>query len=102
MTLPKPEPRNPFYILLIVVSFGFVLTALAYAVVPILEQKARDAGNPPPESALRDSLRSDGWLWLIYEGAAIIVLGLLSMALDRWRRWRAELAKSTESAKANA
>lgn len=92
MTQPKPEPRNPFYILLIVVSFAFVLTALAYAVVPVLEQKAREAGNPPAVSPIRESLRSDGWLWLLVQGGAIIALGLLSMGLDRWRRLR----RSTE------
>jgi len=88
MTQAKSEPRNPFYVLLIVVSFGFVLTALAYALVPTLEQKAIEAGSRPPPSPLRDSLRSDGWLWLLYEGAAIVVLSLLSMGLDRWRRHR--------------
>jgi hypothetical protein len=88
MTQQKPEPRNPFYILLIVVSFAFVLTALAYAIVPTLEQKATDAGNSPPASALRNSLRADGWLWLISEGVAIIALSVLSMGLDRWRRSR--------------
>ena len=88
MTAARPEPRNPFYILLIAVSFAFVLTALAYAVVPVLEQKAADAGRPPPPSPLRTGLREDGWLWLVYEGAAIVVLAGLSMGLDRWRRWR--------------
>ena len=88
MTAPRPERRNPFYILLIVVGFTFVLTALAYAVVPVLEQKAREAGNPPPHSPLRDTLREDGWLWLLYQGAAIGLLAVLSMGLDRWRRWR--------------
>ncbi len=86
MTEVKPEPRNPFYILLILVSLGFVMTALAYAVVPILEQKATEALSPPPLSPFRDSLRSDGWLWLIYEGAAILILGLLSMGYDRLLR----------------
>jgi|GEM_PF-3224970 uncharacterized membrane protein len=85
---PKAEPRNPFYVLLVVVSLLFVVTALAYALVPALEQKAADAGSPPPPSPIRDSLRSDGWLWLLCEGAAIVVLALLSMGLDRWRRWR--------------
>jgi hypothetical protein len=88
MTPPKSEPRNPFYILLIAVGFMFVLTALAYAVVPVLEEKAREAGNPPPISPFRDALRADGWLWLLYEGAAIIVLAALSMGLDRWLRGR--------------
>jgi hypothetical protein len=88
MTQPRSEPRNPFYILLIVVSFAFVLTALAYALVPVLEQKAIEAGSPPPPSPWRDSLRSDGWLWLLYEGAAVIGLAILSVGLDRWRQAR--------------
>jgi hypothetical protein len=88
MAAAKTEPRNPFYILLIIVCLAFVLTALAFAVVPVLEQKATEAGQTPPASPLRDSLREDGWLWLIYQGIAILVLALLSMGLDRWRRWR--------------
>src|ERR1700746_2343497 len=99
MTAPKAEPRNPFYILLILVSLAFVLTALAYAVVPVLEQKAAEAGEKPPPSPLRDSLRQDGWLWLLYQGAAIIVLAILSMALDRWRRWRTPPEPPTPEAK---
>jgi hypothetical protein len=88
MTPTKSERWNPFYILLIAVSFAFVLTALAYAFVPVLEQKAREAGQSPPQSPLRDSLRRDGWLWLLCEGGAIVVLSLLSMGLDRLRRWK--------------
>jgi len=98
------EPRNPFYILLIVVGFAFVVTALAYAVVPILEQKAREAGNPPPPSPLRDSLRSDGWIWLLVQAALIAVLSLASMGYDRWqrtlkeRREQAKIATSDSAA----
>lgn len=84
------EPRNPFYLLLLLISLAFVLTALAYAVVPVLEQKAREAGEEPPPSPFRDSLREDGWKWLLVEVAAMIVVGLLSMGLDRWRRYRQE------------
>ena len=81
----KPEPHNPFYLLLLVAGLLFVVTALAYAVVPVLEQKAIDAGEPPPPSALRDALRADGWKWLVAEVAAIVVLAFASMALDRLR-----------------
>lgn len=89
--MPQPaEPRNPFYILLLLISLAFVLTALAYAVVPVLEQKAREAGEEPPPSPFRDSLRESGWKWLLYEVAAMVVAGLLSMGLDRWRRYRQE------------
>jgi hypothetical protein len=87
------EPRNPFYFLLLVASLIFVLTALAYAVVPVLEEKAMIAGTIPPPSPIRDSLRNDGWLWLLYEVAAMIVFGLASMGLDRWRRLQTERAQ---------
>src|SRR5258708_6738186 len=88
MSTPPSEPRNPFYLLLLLVSLLFVMTALAYAVVPVLEQKAVAAGQEPPPSPFRDALREDGWLWLLYEVAAIFVLSALSMGLDRWRSLR--------------
>ena len=90
------EPRNPFYILLLLLSLAFVLTALAYAVVPVLEQKAREAGEEPPPSPFRESLREDGWKWLLYEVGAMVIAGLLSMGLDRWRRYQEERGKNQE------
>jgi hypothetical protein len=89
------EPRNPLYFLLLIASLLFVVTALAYAVVPELEKKAAEAGSAPPPSAWRDSLRQDGWQWLLWEVAAMIVLGLLSMGVDRLRRLQRERAGAT-------
>jgi hypothetical protein len=91
------EPRNPFYFLLLLAGLVFTATALALAVVPVLEEKARDAGRPPPPSALRDGLRQDGWKWLLYEVAAVAVLALLSMGLDRLRSLQKERAAGTIS-----
>ena len=79
------EKRNPLYLLLLLASLLFVLTALAYALIPTLEEKAAEAGSPPPPSALRDALRRDGWKWLLYEVAAVIILGLASMWEDSRR-----------------
>jgi len=87
---PSPEPRNCFYLLLNAASVLFVVTALAYAVVPVLEEKAAEAGQPAPPSPFRAALREDGWIWLLYEAATILVLALASMGLDRYRRWRNE------------
>jgi hypothetical protein len=84
------EPRNPFYLLLLIVGMVFILTVLAYALVPVLEQKARDAGTEPPPSPFRDSLRNDGWKWVLAEVAVLVVVGLASMGLDRYRRWQRE------------
>ena len=84
------EPRNPFYLLLLIAGVIFVMTVLAYAIVPVLEEKARDAGTIPPPSPFRDALRNDGWKWVLGEVAALIVLGLASMGLDRYRRWQRE------------
>jgi hypothetical protein len=79
------EPRNPLYLLLLLASLLFVVNALAYAIVPVLEQKARDAGQPPPPSVFRDALRKDGGRWLLYEVGAVVVLSVASMVVDRLR-----------------
>lgn len=79
------EPRNPLYFLLLLVGVVFVATALAYAVIPVLEQKSAEAGNPSPPSEFRDALRRDGWRWLLYEVGALIVVAIASMMLDRHR-----------------
>ena len=94
-----PEPRNWFYLLLNLSSVLFVVTALAYAIVPVLEEKAAEAGQPPPPSPLRASLREDGWRWLLFEAALVVIFALASMSLDRYRRWRKERASQppTES-----
>jgi len=97
MNQPPPEPRNPFYLLLLLASFLFVVTALAYAVVPTLEEKAKEAGQFPPPSPLRDALREDGWKWLLVEVAVMVVLGLASMGLDRLRRLKKEREEATIS-----
>jgi hypothetical protein len=91
----KSEPHNPFYLLLLLASLAFVLTALAYTIIPVLEQKAIDAGEPPPPSPFRDSLRENGWLWLLIELGAMMVLGAASMVLDRLRSLKKERAGGT-------
>ncbi|MBI3410567.1 MAG: hypothetical protein HY040_19700 [Planctomycetes bacterium] len=91
----QPEPRNPLYLLLLLVGIVFAVTVLAVAVVPVLEQKAMDAGEVPPPSPFRDALRQNGWQWVLYEVAALVVLGLASMGLDRWRRLKNERASAT-------
>ena len=91
----KPEPRNPLYLLLLLVGLAFVLTALALALVPVLEQKAVEAGNPPPPSAWRDALRSQGWVWLLWLLVAMLLLGVASMVLDRLRSLQKERSAAT-------
>src|SRR4051794_18614255 len=89
------EPRNPLYFLLLLVGVVFVITALAYAVIPVLEEKAIEAGQPPPPSAWRDTLRRDGWRWLLYEVGVLIVVGIASMMLDRYRSLRSQKSPET-------
>ena len=89
------EPRNPLYLLLLLASLLFVVTALGYAVVPVLEQKATDAGQPPPPSPFREALRQDGWRWLLYEVGAVVVLSVASMTVDRLRTLQKQRAEVT-------
>jgi len=93
MTLPR-EPRNPLYFLLLVAGVVFVVTALAYAVVPVIEQKALEAGQPPPPSPLRDALRAHGGIWLLAETAVVAVLAVASMVWDRLRSLQKERAQA--------
>ncbi|MFO0965210.1 MAG: hypothetical protein U0793_06450 [Gemmataceae bacterium] len=95
MATPEKEPRNPFYLLLLLTGLVFILTALAYAVVPVLEEKARDEGLPPNPAPWRDALKHDGWKWLLVEVGLLVLFGLLSMGLDRYRRWKREQAERT-------
>jgi len=95
----KLVPRNPFYLLLLLVSLVFVVTVLAYLFIPMIEDKARAAGEAPPPSAFRSALRHDGWRWLLYELAAMVVFGLASMGLDRWRSLQNQSDSATISSK---
>lgn len=90
--MQSSEPRNPFYLLLLLASLLFVATALAYALIPVLEEKAVEAGQVPQPSAFRDALRTDGWKWLLYELGAMILFAVLSMGLDRLRSLKKERA----------
>jgi hypothetical protein len=97
----RAEPRNPFYFLLLIASLLFVLTCLAYGVMPILEEKAAEAGQAVPPSPLREALNADGWKWLLYELAAMAVFAILSMGLDRLRTLREERLAGTMPASEN-
>jgi|SRR5947209_9864180 len=79
------EPRNPLYLLLLLCGLLFSVTAVAYAVVPVLEQKAAAAGRPAPPSELRAALRAHGGTWLLWELGALAVFGVASMWLDHRR-----------------
>jgi hypothetical protein len=95
-SMQSSEPRNPFYLLLLIASLLFVATALAYALIPALEEKAAEAGQVPPPSAFRESLHSNGWQWLLYELGAMIIFAVLSMGLDRLRTLKKERAQGNE------
>jgi hypothetical protein len=86
------EPRNPLYLPFLAVCVLFVMTLLAYALIPTLE-----AGMARLDSPFRDALRADGWKWLLYELAAVFVLGIACMGLDRWRQWRQERAEKKKT-----
>jgi hypothetical protein len=93
MTSPR-EPRNPLYFLLLVAGVVFVVTALAYAVLPVIEQKQMEAGQPPAHSPFGDALRAHGGIWLLAETAVVAVLAVGSMVWDRLRTLQKEGAQA--------
>lgn len=93
--MSQSEPHNPFYLLLLIAGMVFIMTVLAYAVIPVLEEKAASAGNPPPPSPWRDALRESGWKWILWELGAVFLFAVLSMVLDRLRSLKKERAEAT-------
>jgi amino acid transporter len=89
------EPRNPLYFLLLVAGVVFAVTALAYAILPVLQQKALDAGEIPAPSPFLDALKAYGWVWLLVEVAVVAVLSIASMAWDRLLTLQKERAEAT-------
>jgi hypothetical protein len=79
---------NPFYVILLVASTVFTVTALAYLIGPGIEQSALDhpgAGRPGPGSlALTAWLDRNGPIVLAVEIGLMFVSGVLAMATDRW------------------
>lgn len=84
MNQPPVQRRNWFFTLLIPVSIVFAVTAIALAVIPVIEERAAQAGNPPPHSAMRDALRRNGWIWLLIEAGVVTALSLAAMMWD-WK-----------------
>lgn len=74
------KERNPFYVLLLFVSVAFIVTVLAYAVVPWDQQPAW--------------LQQHGWQLLLVEVGLLIVFGLLSIGLDRIRTVQKDAASA--------
>ena len=93
--MSQSEPRNPFYILLLLVGLLFVITLLAVVMVPILMDRAEQAGGDVPKVGFHQLIKRDGVWWVLYEVAALIVLSLLSMGLDRLRTLKKERAAKT-------
>jgi len=94
----KPEPRNPFYLLLLIVGLIFVITLLAVVLVPILMDKAQAAGAEVPKEGFHQLIKRDGIWWVVAQAVALVILGIASMVLDRLRSLKKERAARTISA----
>jgi hypothetical protein len=88
--MTQTEPRNPFYILLLLVGLLFVVTLLAVVVVPMMMEKAESLGGDVPKEGFHQLIKRDGIWWVLYEVVALSILGLLSMGLDRLRSLQKE------------
>ena|SRR5581483_8094103 len=78
---------NPFYVLLMLVSTAFVVTALAYYIGPEVVRRAQAEAKPgeaPRVPALVAWLDRKAPTALAIEFAGMVVLGLLAMAAEQW------------------
>ncbi len=83
----KPLFPNPFYVILLLSSTAFVVTALAYFVSPWVGQKAaQDPGAGPGAGsrALAEWFDRNGPLALGVEFAVMLLFGVLAMVTDHW------------------
>jgi membrane protein DedA with SNARE-associated domain len=84
----RPRTRaNPFYVLLLVASGAFTVTAFGYLIGPTIHRQALDhpRGGPGPGSrALADWLDRRGPTALAVELGVMVVAGCTAMATDRW------------------
>jgi hypothetical protein len=79
-TSPKRPARsrpNPFYVLLVLASTLFVVTALMYCISPMDLQR-------PGKHAASEWIDRHGPLALGVEFAVMFCAGVLAMATDRW------------------
>jgi hypothetical protein len=82
----KPLFPNPFYVVLLVASTVFVLTALLYCISPMVVQRGM-RGGPKPGSAsvaLVRWLDRRGPITLGIEFLVMLASGSLAMATDNW------------------
>jgi hypothetical protein len=83
----KPLFPNPFYVVLLLSSTAFVITALAYFVSPMVEQKALaqpGAAQGAASRTLAHWFDRNGPLALGVEFTVMFVFGVLAMATDHW------------------
>jgi len=82
----KPLFPNPFYLLLLVSSTCFVVTALAYVVSPLVISGEQQAMAKPGKLslALVGWLDRNGPLTLGIEFCGMLITGVLAMLTDQW------------------
>ncbi|MDA7980098.1 MAG: hypothetical protein MPJ50_15130 [Pirellulales bacterium] len=94
--MPKPQViKNPFFLLLSLVGFAFVVTVCAYWLMSLAV--IRDPLEAEPRSGLLGFLESHGTSLLIWEVGSLIVLCLAAMVTDDfWTRfWQSRSEKNS-------
>lgn len=87
--MPRPQLlRNPFYLLLSLVGFVFVVTVCAYWLMSLAV--IRDPLGNEPRVGLLGFLEQHGTLLIVIEVAALLVLCVAAMATDDFWMRRAE------------
>jgi len=85
----RSKTTNPFYVLVVAAGTAFVVTALGWLAAPMIQQKAKAAGQGgagPGAGSLAMAAWLDRWAVpaLTVEVVVLIAAGLLAMATDRW------------------
>ncbi len=86
--LAKKLFPNPFYVLLLIASTCFIVTVLAYLIVPtvLTQDVEREAGKGGTAGALRwlEAFDRNAPMALAVQCVVMVGSGFLAMATDRW------------------
>lgn len=98
LAMPRPQIiKNPFYLLLALAGFAFVITVVAYWLMSLAV--IRDPLSENPRDGLFSFLEAHGTSLLIGEVIGLVVLSLAAMVTDDfWMRlWERKDQRSTSS-----
>lgn len=85
----KRSPKNPFYVLLVVLGIAFALTACAYSVMTLKAVRQAEDAAPAGGARLLEFLDEHGALLMAVELVLLAITTVAAISTDRYWMQRA-------------